>query len=106
MGREIARCARAHEVEAPKLRRAILTISAVTIFMNVAAGLPILGAYLLDNLIGLNACTFLANMVGLVMLFSIGYFQDRKIGRRHLWAGVLMALLGLVLLAFIIALGG
>ncbi len=106
MAREIARCARAKEPRKPEMRRAILTISGVTIFMNVAAGLPIIGAYLLDSVIGINACTLLANIIGLVMLFLIGYYQDRGIGRRHLWAGVSMALLGLVLLSIIIALGG
>lgn len=107
IGRELARCAMKEELVVPHLRREGAMIMIITIFLNVVAALPILGIYLLfTDYFGVNLATLFSNLAGIGLLFYAGYTIDRKIGNHRYYAGMLMAIMGLVLLAIIIALGG
>lgn len=106
IGRELARCAIKEERKFPRLGRQGATIMAITIFLNVLAALPILGIYFFTYPFGVNLATFFANLTGIGLLFYAGFAIDRKIGNHRFYAGMMMAIMGLVLLAIIIALGG
>lgn len=103
---EVVRCARAKEPEAPRMGRTELAIGAITVAMNVLFALPILAVYLFLTPFGINLATLVANLVGMAILFAIGYYLDKKVGPHHLYSGMLMAGLGFALLVIIIALGG
>jgi hypothetical protein len=92
--------------EPPRSGREGATIMAITIFLNVVAALPILAIYFFTDFLGVNLATFFANLAGIGLLFYAGFAIDRKIGNHRFYAGTMMAIMGFVLLAIIIALGG
>lgn len=103
---EVVRCARTKPLSRPKAGKAEIMIGLISVAMNLLFALPILAVYFFITPYGINLATLLANILGLALLFLIGYYLDKKIGRHHMYSGVMMALLGFVLLAIIIALGG
>jgi hypothetical protein len=106
LSKEVVRCARAKPLSRPKAGKTELMIGIITVAMNLLFALPILAVYYFITPFGVNLATLLANILGLVLLFLIGYYLDKKVGRHHMYSGMLMALMGFVLLAIIIALGG
>jgi hypothetical protein len=99
--------ARTVDLEKPAFGKAEYMVIAISTGLNLLAAVPILVAYALGVFVSLNGATALANIVGLVMLFLIGYFMGKRANsRRSMWAGFLMVGIGLIILVVVIAMGG
>jgi len=106
MAKEIVRCTKTSHPEKPRLGKEEVNIWGISLFFNAFMALPILAIYLVAGSIGLNAATLLANVVGLVLFFAIGYVLDRNVGPYKFLTGCVMVIVGFVMLGIIIVLGG
>jgi hypothetical protein len=98
---------RSVELEKPKFGKAEYMVIVISTGLNLLAAVPILFVYSIGVFVSLNGATALANIVGLIMLFLIGYFMGKKAhSRRSMWAGFLMVGIGLIILVVVIAMGG
>lgn len=99
--------ARTVNLEPPKFGKPEWMVLLISTGLNLIAAAPILFVYSVAVFIGLNAATAVANLVGLLMLFLIGYYMSKKAkSRKSLFAGVLMVGVGLIMLVVVVAMGG
>jgi hypothetical protein len=99
--------ARRTHLEKPRFGKAEWMVLGISTGLNLLAAVPILFAYSIGVFVSLNGATAIANIVGLVMLFLIGYYLGKKASsRKSVYAGLAMVAIGLVVLAVVIAMGG
>ncbi|MEI6796157.1 MAG: hypothetical protein WCK39_04765 [Methanomassiliicoccales archaeon] len=99
--------ARTAHLESPKFGKPEWMVLILSTGLNLIAAVPILFVYSIAIFIGLNAATAISNLVGLLMLFLIGYYLSRKAkSRKSLYAGLLMVGVGLIMLVVVVAMGG
>lgn len=94
-------------LEPPRFGRPEWMVLLISTGLNLVAALPILFVYSIAVFIGLNTATAVSNLVGLLMLFLIGYYMSRKAkSRKSLYGGMLMVGVGLIMLVVTVAMGG
>lgn len=99
--------ARTVELTKPRFGKPEYMIIGISIGLNLLAAVPILVAYSIGVFVSLNSATAIANIVGLFLLFLIGYGMGKKVNSsRSIWAGLMMVSIGLIILVVIIAMGG
>lgn len=106
MGDAIIQSVKRKEIRHPKVGRSHLIAGLWCILLNVLAALPFVLIYQLMTTIDTNVVTLIANSLGAVLLFALGTFLDRHMGRGRTKTGWIMVGLGMFMLLIIIVLGG